>query len=173
MKKNWYAVYTKSHCEIKVAALLTKKKIENYCPLNRIETNKGNKNKIVYEALFPSFVFVYAFDTEMQIIRQTGFVVNFVFWLGEPVIIKDAEIENIKHFTTRYYNIKLEKVIVSGNNVRVINDSNNDISSSIILIKDSNFHILLPSLGYTMFAKFEKVTTDVFNYTFERNKMVS
>ena len=35
MKKNWYAVYTKAQCEKKVAALLTKKKIENYCHCER------------------------------------------------------------------------------------------------------------------------------------------
>ena len=173
MKKNWYAVYTKSRCEIKVAALLTKKKIENYCPLNRIVINRGNRNKIVYEALFPSFVFVYAFDSEMQAISQTGSVVNFVFWLGKPVIIKETEIENIKHFTNQYCNIKLEKAIVNSNNVRIINDPLIDINSNIISGKYLNFRILLPSLGYTMIADGEKSTEAVFNYGFERNKMVS
>lgn len=173
MKKNWYAVYTKSHCEVKVAALLTKKKIENYCPLNRIVTNQGTKKKMVYETLFPSFVFVYAFYTEMQMILQTGSVINFVYWLGNPAVIKDAEIENIKHFTNQCYNIKLEKTIVTGNNVRIINDPQIDINISIISVKDSTYRTLLPSLGYTMIAEIEKSTVDILDYTFGRNKMVS
>ncbi len=173
MKKNWYAVYTKSHCEIKVTALLTKKKIENYCPLNRIITNHANRKKIVYEPLFPYFVFVYAFDLEMNAVRQIGSVVNFVYWLGKPVVIKELEIENIKHFTNQYCNIKLEKAVVNGNNVRIMNDSLIDINCCIVSEKNSTFRMLLPSLGYTMMSEIEKSTEDEFNYGFERNKMVS
>jgi transcriptional antiterminator NusG len=173
MIKNWYAVYTKPHCEIKVAALLIKKKIENYCPLNRIVTTQANKNKMVYEPLFPSFVFVHALDNEMDAVRQAGSVVNFVFWLGKPVVIKEAEIENIKYFTNQYCNIKLEKTLVSNNNFRIMNNPHIEINSSIISIKDSNFRILLPSLGYTLIAEFQKSTEDAPNYDFKRNSMVS
>ena len=45
MKKNWYAVYTKSRCEKKVSASLTKKKIENYCPLNRVGSPIGGQKE--------------------------------------------------------------------------------------------------------------------------------
>lgn len=173
MKKNWYAVYTKSNCEIKVAALLTKKKIENYCPLNRILISQANKNKMVYEPLFPSFVFVFALDIEMNAVRQVGSVINFVFWLGKPVVIKETEIENIKHFTNEYCNIKLEKTIVNGNNVRIINDPLIDINSNMISVRHSNFQMLLPSLGFTMIAEIEKSTEEIFNYGFAKNKMSS
>jgi transcription antitermination factor NusG len=175
MKKNWYVVYTKSHCEVKVAALLTKKKIENYCPLNQIISSHGNKKKIVQEALFPSFVFVKATDMEMPLIRQTGSVVDFVYWLGSPVIIKVAEIESMRSFTSQYYNIKLEKANVNINgNVRVIGEPHLDSrNSSAVSLRDSNYRISLPSLGYIMIAETEKLALSEFNYGFERSKMVS
>jgi len=173
MKKNWYAIYTKSHCEIKVAALLTKKKIENYCPLNRVASNQLNKNKIIYETLFPSFVFVHCSDTEKDIVKQTSSVINFVYWLGKPVIVKDLEIENIKHFTKQYENIKLEKVSVMGNNVRIINNTPTDINNNTISVKGSSCRLLLPSLGYSLMAEVGKGVTDVFNYSFDINKIVS
>ncbi|KAA9039498.1 hypothetical protein FW778_11815 [Ginsengibacter hankyongi] len=34
MQKNWYAVYTKPHCEKKVSLLLVKRGIENFYPVN-------------------------------------------------------------------------------------------------------------------------------------------
>ena len=96
MNKNWYAVYTKAQCEKKVAALLTKKKIENYCPVNRrILNTQNNRKKIVHEPLFTFFVFVYITPAEMSFVRQTSDVINFVYWLGKPAIIKSAEIEKI------------------------------------------------------------------------------
>ena len=70
MKKNWYAVYTKSRCEKKVSALLTKKKIENYCPLNRLLKQSPDRKKIVQEPLFTSYVFVHITEMEMAAIRQ-------------------------------------------------------------------------------------------------------
>ena len=80
MKKKWYVVYTKSHCEKKVAALLTKKKIENYCPLNRMAGSKGNSKKWVYEPLFASFVFVHITDEQISYVKQVNSVVNFIYW---------------------------------------------------------------------------------------------
>ncbi|MCW3094268.1 MAG: NusG antitermination factor, partial [Ferruginibacter sp.] len=41
--KNWYALYTRPGTEKKVANLLSRKNIENYCPLKR----QGNARKKV------------------------------------------------------------------------------------------------------------------------------
>ncbi|MEO7049924.1 MAG: transcription termination/antitermination NusG family protein, partial [Ferruginibacter sp.] len=92
MKKTWYAVYTKSRCEKKVASLLAKKKVEHYCPLNRVVKQWSDRRKLVFEPLFTSYVFVKATDAEMATIRQTNDVINFVYWLGRPAVIKDTEI---------------------------------------------------------------------------------
>ena len=109
MNRNWYAVYTKPQSEKKVTILLSKKKIESFCPHNRVLTGYGSKRKMVYEPLFPSFVFVYITETEMNEVRKTSDVVNFVYWLGKPAMIKTAEIENIAYFNGLYCNIKVEK----------------------------------------------------------------
>ncbi len=58
MQKNWYIVYTKSKCEKKVSALFSKRKIENYCPLNCKQTITFRKHKTFYEPLFDAYVFV-------------------------------------------------------------------------------------------------------------------
>ena len=87
MKKNWYAIHTKLHCEKKVAALLAKKKIENYYPINRIVSSTSTRKKTVYEPLMSSFIFVHITDDEMFAIKKTNFVINFVYWMQKPAII--------------------------------------------------------------------------------------
>jgi transcription antitermination factor NusG len=175
MSKKWLVIYTKSHCEKKVAALLSKKKIENYCPLNRTTSIKGFKKKILFEPLFPSFVFVRISDAEMGTVRQISSVINFIYWLGTPAVVKDAEIENVKLFTDQYSNISLEKINVNNNGiVRFISEPHIDINANSIMVSvKSNFKLLLPSLGYLMVAEIEKSTSDSFGFEFEKIKMVS
>lgn len=174
MKKNWYAIYTKSHCELKVCALLTKKKIDNYCPLNQITSNHGNKNKKIHEPLFSCFVFVHATDAQLDIILRINSILTFVYWLGKPVVINNVEIENIQSFTKEHCNIRLEKVTIKANlNVRIINNPHNHINSNIDAEQNSKSRIFLPSLGYVLIAGMEKSITEGFNYQFETRKMVN
>ena len=176
MKKKWYVVYTKSHCEKKVAALLTKKKIENYCPLNRTLSSKGNTKKWVYEPLFASFVFVHITDEQINNVKQINSVVNFIYWLDKPAVISDTEIENINDITREYSNIHLQKVSVNPNDVgSFFGEPLIDINTNatLISVKNSNFKLLVPSIGYVMTTEIEKSTIDVFNYGFERTKLVS
>src|SRR5450432_3293314 len=115
MERNWYAVYTKSHCEKKVAALLSKKEIKNYYPLNRIVDFQYNRKRTAYQPLLSTMVFVYITDKQMDIIKKTNFVINFVYWLGKPAVIKNDEIMNMQYFTTEYSNVKLIKTSVNPN----------------------------------------------------------
>jgi transcription antitermination factor NusG len=158
MKKSWYAVYTKPQCEKKAASLLTKKRIENFFPLNScLQKNGGNRKKVIYEPLFPSFVFVFISESEMSAVRQTNDVINFVYWLGKPAVIKSAEIENINHFVNSYYNIHVEKTAVNPNGmVHITNEQDSD-NKKIISFKTNTIHASLPSLGYIMHAETEVV----------------
>ncbi len=151
MQKNWYAVYTKLKCEKKVSASLTKKKIENYCPLNRkIHDESMKKKKYVVEPLFASYVFVRITENEMMFLKQqTSDIINFVYWLGRPVIIKDVEIENIQEFLNTYTNIYLEKTEVNLNKmVRIINRTPIiETSDNVIVMNSTIVKMTLPTLG--------------------------
>jgi transcription antitermination factor NusG len=174
MKKNWYAVYTRPHCEKRVATLLAKKKIENFYPLNRMVNAQNNRKKITYQPLLSSFVFVNITDAEMELIRTTNCVINFVYWLAKPAVIKEEEITNLQYFTNEYANIKLEKTAVNPNlHSNITSEPLIDIHGKLFSVKNTNIKLWLPSLGYMMVAEVEKSNVDVFNYGFERSKMVS
>jgi transcription antitermination factor NusG len=156
MQKNWYAVYTKPHLEKKVAALLSKKKIENFCPLGCVETQNFRKLKLIFKPLFKSYVFVRVSREELERLKQTDGVLNILYWLGEPAIIKDEEIAAIKEFTNDHRNIKLERTFVNlSEPARHLSASSYSIEGKMVTIKNKLHKVCLPSLGYTMIADVE------------------
>lgn len=159
--KRWYALYTRPGAEKKVANLLSRKKIENYCPLKR---QWNARRKVALEPLFNSYVFVQIQETEMSIIRATDSVVNFVYWLGKPAVISDEEIDIMKRFMNEYANVKLEKIPfgVEGM-VRVIGGPATESKAHMISVKNNTVKIALPSLGYMMLAEVEKPTVELIN----------
>ncbi|MEO5892429.1 MAG: UpxY family transcription antiterminator [Ferruginibacter sp.] len=173
MKRKWYAVYTKPNCGKKVAALLSRKNIENYCPLNRIVNFQDVRKKMVYEPLLSNIVLVFITEAEMDVIKKTSSVLNFVYWLGKPVVIKSDEIVYIRNFTSEYSNIKLEKTAVNPDETgQVTSEPHLDITNKHV-VKNMDIRLSLPSLGYVMIAQVEKANINVFNYGYERNKLVS
>lgn len=174
MKKTWYAVYTKSRCEKKVASLLAKKKVEHYCPLNRVVKQWSDRRKLVFEPLFTSYVFVKATDAEMATIRQTNDVINFVYWLGRPAVIKDIEIESMQNFLDEYSNVQLEKTVVNVSDlVRITNGPLMEMEGSIVSIQNNKVKVSLPSLGYQLTAEVKKSNVEVLDYTYKLANMVS
>lgn len=172
MNKNWYAVYTKPQCEKKVVAQLSKKRIESFAPVNVRYSGNGNRRKLVSEQLFPSFVFVYITDAELTSVRQTNDVINFVYWLGKPAVIKAAEIENIQYFTDKFNDIKLTRVPVNpGGIVRISNTPKHSDSGEVSTAVNS-IKITLPSLGYMLHVEAELESAEVGQFNTENADLI-
>ncbi len=96
--KNWFALYTKPRWEKKVSSVLHRKGIECWCPLKKTEKQWSDRKKIVEEPLFTSYVFVRINETERSAVLMTDGILNFVYHIGKPAVIRDAEIDIIKKF---------------------------------------------------------------------------
>ncbi len=106
--KKWYAVYTRPKWERKVAQLLTSRKIEAYCPLNKVYKQWSDRKSSWMSRCLP-YVFVHVNPGEHSLVKQADGVINFVYWLGSPAIIRDEEIVAIREFLEEHHNVKLEK----------------------------------------------------------------
>ena len=154
--KNWYAVYTRPRWEKKVAGALTRTHIENYCPLNRVKRQWSDRKKYVLEPLFTSYVFVRVTEAEHALLKKTDGVVNMVYWLGKPAVIRDVEIDMIKGFLNECTDVKLEKrPIYLNDKVRVVGGPLSELEGQVIGLKTRTIKIMLPSLGYMMKAEVE------------------
>lgn len=96
--KKWFALYTKPRWEKKVSSVLQQKGVECWCPLKKTEKQWSDRKKIIEEPLFTSYVFVKINDTEKPAVLMTDGILNFVYHVGKPAVIRDAEIEIIKKF---------------------------------------------------------------------------
>lgn len=152
-QKLWYVVYTRSKCEKKVADLLTKKGIENYCPLTVVLKQWADRKKKVEEPLFSSYVFVRADESKHLPIQETDGIVNFVYWLGKPAVVKDNEIEVIRQYLNNSYSLSLEKIKVNiHDTVRITSGPLMQQEGNVLQVQTNSVKILLPSLGYAIIA---------------------
>ena len=115
------------------------------------------------EPLFDSYVFVkIPAEADMQVVRLTDSVVNFVYWLGKPAVIQAEEIEIMKRFMNEYASVKLEKIPLDINGkVKVIGIPLTEAKVSLASVKNNTIKVLLPSLGYMMLAEVEKSSVEV------------
>lgn len=162
MEKQWLAVYTKPRWEKKVAKLLDQIEVENYCPLNRVVRQWSDRKKIVWEPLFPSYVFVYTTINNYIKIKETDGVLNFVYWLGKPAVIRSQEIQALKAFLDDHEDVSLEKIDVNvDDEVRIIHGPLIAMEGKVIDVQSNHVKILLPSLGYSVAAKLPKTHVEV------------
>ncbi|HUZ58020.1 MAG TPA: transcription termination/antitermination NusG family protein [Hanamia sp.] len=154
MQKNWYIIYTKPKCEKKVAAIFSKKKIENFLPVTCKQGNSIWKSKLVYEPLFDSYIFAKITNTEIAKIRTVDGVLNLVYWKGEPATIRENEIEVIREFISDYQDIHLEKTLINPDeHMKAIDGPKYSMEGNLLTIKNTAIKVNLPSIGFTMVAK--------------------
>ncbi|NEU10015.1 UpxY family transcription antiterminator [Flavihumibacter sp. R14] len=157
MELKWFAVYTRPRWEKKVAELLTREGIENYCPLNKVLKQWSDRKKTVEEPLFTSYVFVRVSPKEQAALRKVDGILNLVYWLGKPAVIRDEEIDLIKEFLNTHRNVRLEKAQLFVNErVKIISGPLMQMQGIIISVKRNTVKVNLPSLGYFLTAEIER-----------------
>lgn len=75
---NWYALYTRSRHEKKVAANLADKSVEVFLPLRSVVSRWKDRRKEVQLPLFSGYLFVHIFPEQKIPVLQTSGVVQFV-----------------------------------------------------------------------------------------------
>lgn len=154
-EKVWRVIYTKSRWEKKVNDLLQARGIESYCPLVRSERQWSDRKKQVDLPLFSSYVFTRILDREQTAVRQTPGVLNFVYYLGKPALVRPQEISDIQHFLKKYKDVQtvgLEE-LRAGRKVRIRNGALQDQDGTVIKIEGKRVLMVLEQLGSAILTK--------------------
>jgi transcriptional antiterminator RfaH len=96
MTKKWHVLYSKPRNEKKVVERLSKNGFEVYCPLIKTLRQWSDRKKKVQIPMFPGYIFALTNDGERQQILMDPGLLNYVYWLGKPAIVRDKEMEAIK-----------------------------------------------------------------------------
>lgn len=156
-KRKWYVVYTKPRWEKKVYRLFEEKGIEAYCPLNRVRKKWSDRIKWVEEPLFKSYVFVNVAEEELTEIRLVNGVVNFVYWLGKPAVVKEKEIEVIRKFLNEYVDIRVEPVeLKKDTKVTIRKGALMDKEAKVMKVLNNRVQVVIESIGFALVAVVDK-----------------
>jgi transcription antitermination factor NusG len=157
LEKKWYALYTKPRWEKKIDTVLLRKEIDSWCPLQKIERQWSDRKKIVEEPLFKSYVFVRIDETERSKVLMTDGVLNFVYYLGKPAVIKDQEVNNIKLYLAEkdaHISLISEAGFQTGDKIRVNYGVFMDKEGVILRGGKKKVYVQLQSLGQVMVVEF-------------------
>lgn len=155
---NWYAIYTKPRWEKKVHALITGRKIDCYCPLNKVRRKWSDRYKTIEEPLFKSYVFVKMNEQDMAVVRSVDGVVNFVYWLGKPAIIKEGDIIRIKRFLNEYNSVEVYALgsLKPGAKVLITSGVLMDKSAKVLSHRNKKVILEIETLGCKLVAEVPK-----------------
>lgn len=154
----WFAVYTKSRMEKKVALRLQEAGIEAYCPVSKKRKQWSDRKKWVEEPLFRSYVFVNIdLSKQSPIVRRTFGVVNFLYWLGKPAVIQDAEILAIQQFLSDHLEVEsIGNSVQVGDFITIDTGALKGQTAKVVGIKNKHeVRLRIDSLGYELVAKID------------------
>jgi len=157
LEKKWYAVYTKPRWEKKIDTRLIKKGIESWCPLQKVERQWSDRKKIVEDPLFKSYVFVRIDVTERSNVLMTDGVLNFVYYLGKPAVIRDEEVNNIKMYLSEKdarVSLISDEGFVQGEKIRINFGVFMDREGTVLRGSKKKVYVQLQSLGQVMVVEF-------------------
>ncbi len=156
-KKKWYAVYTRPRWEKKVFGRLQESGIEVYCPFNKVRKKWSDRIKLVEEPLFKSYLFVRIAEEEQPAVRMASGVVNFVYWLGKPAIVRDKDIETIRKFLHEYENVQAVPLeLTAGTKVKIRQGVFMDKEARVLRTQHKKIQVIIESIGYSLVAIVDK-----------------
>jgi transcription antitermination factor NusG len=156
-QNKWFVVYTRPKWEKKVASLLEKKGIEYYCPLNRVLRQWSDRKKTILEPLFKGYIFVKVEEANKWDVKKINGVINFVYWLGRPAVVKEKEIETIKKFLNEFTEVEVVDLKLNLNNTVIINKGIlMNYKGIVINVLGNKARVQIDSMGIKLSAVFDK-----------------
>ena len=143
---HWYAAYTCTHHEKRVAQQLDDRQVENFLPLYRSVRRWKDRRKELQLALFPSYVFVRMDLKDRLSVLQLPGVVNFVSFGGAPAPLLDSEIEGLRNGLTHDGRVESHPYLVAGRRVRIVDGPFNGLEGIVVRRKDKLRVVLSISL---------------------------
>ena len=154
----WHVLYTKPRHEIKALERLAQNGFEVYCPMKTTLKQWSDRKKKVSEPLLPSYLFIKTTEKNRPQPLKDPSVLNYIFWLGKPAIVRESEIDTLKGIVSRDKvqefevrklkigsEIVINKGLIKSKNAVVKTVSNNHVTAElkelgmIIVLKKTDF----------------------------------
>ena len=152
--RRWHAVYTKPRHEKKALERLSINGFEVFCPMTNTIKQWSDRKKKITTPLIPSYIFVHVNEKEKSKILEDPSVLNYIYWLGKPAIIRDYEIERLKGLFSKEKMQEFEiKKLKIGEKISLSKGYLKDENATIKKVNNNNVHVELSELGIVVILK--------------------
>jgi transcription antitermination factor NusG len=118
-QRRWFAVFTRSHHEKRVAQYYTERDIEHLLPVSRVMRQWSHYRKVTLELpLFPNYLFVHISRRERSCAMGVPGALSLVGPSSVPAPLPDAEIECLRQ-GIKLRNVAPHPYLVVGARVRI------------------------------------------------------
>jgi transcriptional antiterminator RfaH len=154
----WYALYTRSRQERKVAESLQMMGYEVYLPEIKELRQWSDRTKEVSMPLFRSYCFVRTTRHRMnEAVRVKG-AVRWVYWNGQPAVVRDVEIEEIKVWIEKLSGRRIEVVeLEEQDRIKILSGTFAQQKAEVSRIDGEIVELLLGGLGMKLRVKIKEL----------------
>ena len=138
----WYAAYTSSNHEKRVALQLTQRSIEHFLPLYESVRRWKDRRMKLQLPLFPGYVFVHIALQDRLRVLQIPSVVHFVGFSGLPCSLSDEEIETLRYGLGRQPRVEPHPYLRAGRRVLIKRGPFQGLEGFLVR-KKGNFRVVL------------------------------
>jgi transcription antitermination factor NusG len=120
-ERRWFAVFTRSHHEKRVAQYYAERNIEHLLPVSRVERQWSHYRKVTIEMpLFPNYLFVHISRRERTRAIEVPGALSLVGQNSVPAPLPDIEIESLRE-SLKLQNCEPHPYLVVGSKVVIKN----------------------------------------------------
>ena len=146
----WYVLITKPKSEKKVAQKLEEKGIEVCCPVSVEVRQWSDRQKKVEVPLLPSMVLVKLEDKQRPIVFETYGALRYLFWLGKPAIVSEAEVEALLDIKSNHLKVLEIEPLTPGKVIDVKGLGMTAEKGTVKYVSGNQCWVVLHSLGYVI-----------------------
>ena len=144
---HWYALYTKPRKEQKVAQQLEQLGFMVYLPLKTEIRQWSDRKKKAVVPLFSSYVFIQIEESKRADVFIIDGILNYVFWLNKPALIRDDEMELMRRTIDQPNNEVFVAALQQGEMVELQQGVFKGQKAQIDQVSNTKLHLYLPSIG--------------------------
>jgi len=125
--------------------------------LSKVRKKWSDRMKWVEEPLFNSYVFVRIDEEEHARVRAINGVVNFVYWLGKPAVVRNKEIETIQKFLNEHKEVVATPLNLHVNDkVRIDKGIFMNKEAKVMKVVNRKVQVVIESIGYSLVALIDR-----------------
>ena len=152
--RKWHVLYTKPRHELKALERLTQNGFEIYCPMKTTLKKWSDRKKKISEPLLTSYLFIKISENKRAIPLRDPSILNYIFWLGKPAIVRESEINILKGIITKdkVQEFEIRKLKI-GEKISISKGYLKDENTIVKKLNNNNIHLELSELGIVVILK--------------------